>query len=1162
MSGIRKIGIVCLTAILLLAVLPMLPAGAGVGADAMNYGKGEEYDVTLTPDELFSLLFPDDVGMTDVEAAYLRTDPSLFLTYFSGIPDSVVDTVYDGDAGTLTVTVPPYRYTASNGVTVVWTPQTVALEDEAPADLVADGEVWRHVYSDIWHSGEFDLTVRFGWSVTVPAGTADRLRTLPRTVAEKVCARQDAYRAATEAWTAQSEAYSAYLAAVADHQASVSAYAQYLADLADYLERKAARDRYVAEKAAYDAKVAAFEPIRAEVEAYEAQLAAYYQYEAVRQGMEGDFDRYEHYLNGLNAAKDRLAVIESMFLTESHGWRFYSGLMGSAVDSVLNNRKGLATLNVDMRLVDAADEATIELRALMEGYSDLRGAAYSSDFERTGALFAYYAEHYEAIRNNLVKLYENILAIFQYKVVRDAVLADPDARARMPHFRQFLAHMYVLAKCMDDSSTLDPAWTFPQETTGLAELLDEELYLTDTDSAAPSGVTFPEAEVILGEGLPEPVIKPENPHPEFTEDQDPRRLTVPTWVAPAGKEPAAVAEPGEEPAAVAQPGQAPEEPTFSGEECALAQALRDGSLPERPATGEDRILSLTRSVTARRSVDNRKTVTFYGVSDERIATYYIEYGGELTESPSASREADESYTYRFLGWVPKDDQQSAPVSLAGITSDLSLSPLFEKIPRAYSVTWVIGTRKQVDFYRYGETPVPPEDTSRTPEDGTVCTFVGWDSEPQKVTADATYTAQYSVSARICTVTWDLGYKTVTEEIAYGEIPAYTGSTERAPDENLYSFRGWDRALTRATSDATYRAVWQITPLLRSSDGTVCAVEHGDESITLYPTEDQFDITTVMDYAKSTEQTVILRRENVELSFNRKTQDALTEALCSVLEFRVTGTAEEGTTFRVLCRNNLGKELKASLSVQVAILYPAESDVYPVVYRIGSTGTLYEVNMTRYSGGRSSFAVRVGDEFISRPEYELRYVDESGNSNTAMLPSHAVAGETVSLAADCAYGYEVSGATLVYADGTRQEVGPVFEMPEKPVRVLLNVTQIVYHVTFVSDGTVLSEQDRSFGEEIVLPSDPVKEADDTYSYAFTGWSPYVSRATGEDRSPVYTATYSRTLLDPEGSVEVDPWAFFRSPQFLVPVCFAAVVLLLSVILIARAARHRKRRRRRL
>lgn len=65
----------------------------------------------------------------------------------------------------------------------------------------------------------------------------------------------------------------------------------------------------------------------------------------------------------------------------------------------------------------------------------------------------------------------------------------------------------------------------------------------------------------------------------------------------------------------------------------------------------------------------------------------------------------------------------------------------------------------------------------------------------------------------------------------------------------------------------------------------------------------------------------------------------------------------------------------------------------------------------------------------------------------------------------------------------------------------------YTVTFQNwDGTVLSEAFYFYMEQVEVPADPVRKADKTYTYQFTGWDPEVVQCM---ESTVYTAQYEKT-----------------------------------------------------
>ena len=74
----------------------------------------------------------------------------------------------------------------------------------------------------------------------------------------------------------------------------------------------------------------------------------------------------------------------------------------------------------------------------------------------------------------------------------------------------------------------------------------------------------------------------------------------------------------------------------------------------------------------------------------------------------------------------------------------------------------------------------------------------------------------------------------------------------------------------------------------------------------------------------------------------------------------------------------------------------------------------------------------------------------------------------------------------------------------------NRTYIEYTVTFVDEnGTVISTQTYHYGDEVEVPANPSKAADNTYTYSFAGWDSEVTAVTG---NKTYTATYNRTYIE--------------------------------------------------
>lgn len=1144
----------CLALILMILLIPALSLWANADAlsSDLRYGTGDERDTVLTADALFDLLFPEETPLTAAERAYLCGESAFSFRYRSDIPDATVATDYNSEEGTLTVSVLAYSYCAENGKTVVWTPKTVRMDGEDPLDLTRDGERYVAVYRDIWYSDTFDLTVTFAFQTEISSGLSDALLTETATVAAQALETRRAYETEKAAYDEQKSAYDAYIADKAAYDEQKSAYDAYVAEKTVYDERKALYDAYVADKAAYDEAYAAYVQNRARQEAYNKALTAYYAYEAQRQQNAALYDRYEAYLRVMEQMESRVAVLNSLFIEDSHEWGFYYSLMGEIVTGVLEKRAELKSLRVSGEDIDGAKEATDALRELMQPYYDLWRAKYPSKFEKTVTLYGYYAEHYSELRTQIAKLFTHIHAIYNHGSVQTVMESNPQFKEQLPHFRQFLAQLYVVKCCLNDVETLDLSWTLPLNSEPLESIVESPLLLPDNDQADPAGIVPPTEEMTLDDSLLKPVEKPQK---DFVEIEAPG--LEPEAVNPPSTPPAEVADPGDAPAAVSEPvGDAPIL-TLTEAELLLASELESGTLPLRSPSASDRLLNLSQDVTATRSVRNRKTVTFYDWNGVPVSVREVDYGEEITDPPTLTR-ADAAYSYTFLGWIPYGSDADTPMSLAGITENLSLSPLFSRRAKIYTVEWIFEGRpdqtKQTTYWKYGETPICPVDPAWDGDVAATHTFLGWDREIEPVTENAVYTARYETAPAVYTITWDLGDRTETERLSYGATPVYQGSPTRAADGNVYAFRKWDRAIGQVKGDATYTAVWQKTPLIPNASDEACYADHTETTVTVYPQTDVFDLTVASDYARSNGKTLLLQRENLTLSFTPEALERLSGALCAQLEFVVKSSGSESVQFRIGCRNSLGKTVKTGLLFSVTVRYP-QADSYTVAYRAEENGNWKEIDLKRYAGGRSTFTARENETVICRPEYRLQYTDETDNCNLTLLPAHAVKGTSVLLATDCAYGYEISGATLVFANGQSQEVGTTFTMPAERVRVDLRVTEIVYHITFVVDGEIVSEQTCRFGEEVQIPADPQKADSENARYLFTGWSPYVTRATGEDRNPIYTASFSETALSSEKTAK--GYSIFETPLFFSAVGVVLLIAAAVVLIVFRKKIFRKK-----
>ncbi|MCD7828136.1 MAG: InlB B-repeat-containing protein [Clostridiales bacterium] len=127
-------------------------------------------------------------------------------------------------------------------------------------------------------------------------------------------------------------------------------------------------------------------------------------------------------------------------------------------------------------------------------------------------------------------------------------------------------------------------------------------------------------------------------------------------------------------------------------------------------------------------------------------------------------------------------------------------------PISYTITWVIDGVEYTSQADFDSIPVCPYSTDKASSSTTDYTFTGWDTEVTAVTGEATYTAHYSESPRVYTITWVVdGVPYGTYNLAYGgDIPELA-----VPEKEGYD-GAWNTTLTTMpASDLTITAEYTI-----------------------------------------------------------------------------------------------------------------------------------------------------------------------------------------------------------------------------------------------------------------------------------------------------------------------------------------------------------------
>ena len=472
--------------------------------------------------------------------------------------------------------------------------------------------------------------------------------------------------------------------------------------------------------------------------------------------------------------------------------------------------------------------------------------------------------------------------------------------------------------------------------------------------------------------------------------------------------------------------------------------------------------------------------------------------------------------YEFLYW---EDQENNDIAYAKEEKTWDLTAIPEDIEFTYKATYNYQPSIRV-LYHYknkikdtGATWSDIDIYENQPED--LYWFYKDSTEPiakgtvaslpaiiEKITEKQDYAEQVDVYAHYYTVTFineNGEILEVDENVPYGTIPSYDSNTptKEATKQYTYKFTGWDKDITQSVTDnITYVATY--LPIINKYKVTFV---DEDESILKDTTE--YDYGTAAEEIKTPENPNKETTAQFTYSFDgwfpalqEVIEDIIYKAIYSatVNQYTVTFMDEDGTILKEATQYDYGTA--ASEISKPANPTKAATAQYTYTFA-GWTPEISSVTSdviytATYSSTVNTYTVIWQDwnsEILNNETYEYgqipTYKDEDPvKKNTAQ------------------YSYEFIGWTPEISEVTDNVI----------YTAVYNETVNKYTITFVDeDGTILSTADYEYGtaaEDIELPTSPVKEADEDYTYSFKAWAPKIVDVT-EDAT--YMVTYTATAI---------------------------------------------------
>ena len=477
-------------------------------------------------------------------------------------------------------------------------------------------------------------------------------------------------------------------------------------------------------------------------------------------------------------------------------------------------------------------------------------------------------------------------------------------------------------------------------------------------------------------------------------------------------------------------------------------------------------------------VDGVRSDSIYNIGDTPA------YIGDLDSTVT------DEYVREFVGWSLTEEGSVDYTELPKVNSNVTYYAVFTNTPKTFTITWVVDGRVSNETYEYGMMPHFNGNLSKANSGHYSYTFIGWNDDNQivPVTEDKVYTARFREDLFVFTIRFvDYNDEIIaTQEYEYGTMVNAPEDPIRIGDDTYYYvFTGWDKEIASCTENATYKATYEQ----RFVDYVVKFVNY-DESIIseeTYHYGDEVVIPTNPTFSDSSIGTFVFDKWDQDIELCTKNITYKATYVITYEEYVVTFVDYDGEVL-LQTRYHFGDEIVTPTTpVRESSLMNSftfsgwDKDIVPCSGNTTYTAT-YEATPIDYT--------------VTFKNYDGSVL----TTRTYHYGDNVVAPDVPSREANETYTY-----TFAAWD---KEVAPCTGNITYTAYFIQNY--IDYTVVFKNyDGSIISSTTYHYGNQVVLPSTPTKEADNTYTYSFKSWDNDVIACCGD---ATYQATFTASYID--------------------------------------------------
>ena len=430
---------------------------------------------------------------------------------------------------------------------------------------------------------------------------------------------------------------------------------------------------------------------------------------------------------------------------------------------------------------------------------------------------------------------------------------------------------------------------------------------------------------------------------------------------------------------------------------------------------------------------------------------------ELPNHTDPVKESDEQYIYTFAGWSPE---------IKEATADVTYKATFKKELKTYTITWQDdeGNTIETASVPYGSKPTHKEPV-KEPDQQYDYSFVKWEPDIEDATGDATYKAIFEKELRTYIITWqdDEGNIIDTASVPFGTEPTHTDPTKESDQQYTYTFSGWQPAVEKVTEDATYKATFKIEPNVTPAPNWICSNCEKENS-----NEDLFCINCGTSRDASEQTATASQEDNLQ---------------SEVRSYTITWQDDEGNTIETTSVLHGNKPAHTD-----PVKEPDQQYVYSFVK--------WEPAIEDATGDATYKAIFEKE----LRAYTITWQDDEGNIiDTASVPfgtepTHA----DPTKASDQQYTYTFSG----WQPDVEKVTG------DATYKATFKEETRSYTIIWQDDaGKTIDTSNAAYGTK-PSHSVPTKDADEQYTYTFSGWQPDIKIVTGD---ATYKATFKKEKI---------------------------------------------------